>query len=1302
MRKNYVSCGLLALAFACISSGTYAQERKEVKQQNPISVNNNNDNTDKVKASLNKIVASYDQDKLKTLQEEFYNRYRDARNKAIAYAEKNNIPLKLNNEDGSYAELQRVLDDGTPIYYSTSNVAAAISTRANYLNSGGGLGLNLNGNGLTAHVWDGGHARASHQEYDGPGGNNRVTIIDAAAEGGLDLNFHAAHVTGTITASGFQAAAKGMAPESNVQGYKWNDDVAEATTAAAGGMLLSNHSYGYPLRNQAGQPNFPQSSGFNYYLGGYITESRDWDNLMYNAPFYLMVVAAGNDGNDNTANDNPLDGETNYDKLSGHTIAKNGMVVANGQDANINGDGSLNSVTRNGSSSEGPTDDYRIKPDIMGNGTGLYSTYESSDNAYNSITGTSMASPNVCGSLLLLQEHHNNLHGSFMRAATLKGLALHTADDVEAVGPDANTGWGLMNTKFAAETLTTAASAGNAIVRELTLNPGQTYQITVQSDGINPLLASISWTDPAGTPTTTSNDNTPVLVNDLDIRLDNGTTYMPWRLTGVTTNGSGDNIRDPYERIDINGASGQYTLTVTHKGTLTNGSQDFSLIVTGATEVAATPQVSFTSTIGNNNEGSDCTFTDINVPLNIAQAPSANADVNFTVSGGTATNGSDYQLMTNSLTFNAGSTASQNMVLRVFSDGFVEGDETVIIDFTVNANGGDASANTNADTLTFTINDDDVVPIASQTVTVLTEDFEDATGWTALDNDGDGENWGLNATAVHNFVGTHARSYSWNGSAFSPDNFLLSPQFTIPANATSVNFSYEIGGSTDPAWFAEHYSVYFTTDISSVAAITSGVVLENDRTIPAAASENRSHDLSALAGQTGYVVFRHHNVTDQWYLGLDTILIEATVSSNIQTAVNNGTTNDQLSLPGAGTVYTSDSTSGDIMLDITNNNSHDYGCVDIAVARAGTGAQPYNGSTAPNLVMDKTFYINPTNVASTGDATITFYFTEAEIAGWEAATGLSRTALTILRDDSGAVTFAPDNTINATETATPTIGAFGTHVTLTASFTGIAGGYVFGPADAFQSICFTPRVYLQGALLTSGGALMDDGIRVDGNIPTTSPYGDAVTAPASVFNVTGNDAIVDWVWVELREVGNNTNVLASTSALLQRDGDVVNYVDGTGTIKFGLAAGNYLLAINHRNHLGVMSGTLALDAACKVIDFSDGSIPTFGSNAQTTFGTPSGVSALWAGDSDGNNEVKFSGASNDSNPVRDGVVNDAGNIFGSISYTYSGYAMLDASLNGEVKFSGVSNDSNIIRDNVVNHPGNIFGSISYVILEQLP
>jgi subtilisin family serine protease len=168
---------------------------------------------------------------------------------------------------------------------------------------------------------------------------------------------------------------------------------------------------------------------------------------MYNAPYYLYVGAAGNDGNDDSANLSPLEGNSSYDKLTGDKVSKNGMVVANGLDAIINEDGTLNSVTINSSSSEGPTDDLRIKPDIMGNGTGLYSTYEGADDAYNSISGTSMASPNITGSLLLLQQYYNETFGNFMRASTLKGLALHTADDVGMVGPDALSGWGLMNTK---------------------------------------------------------------------------------------------------------------------------------------------------------------------------------------------------------------------------------------------------------------------------------------------------------------------------------------------------------------------------------------------------------------------------------------------------------------------------------------------------------------------------------------------------------------------------------------------------------------------------------------------------------------------------------------------------------------------------------------------------------------------------------------------------------------------------------------------------------------------------------------
>ncbi|WP_193550704.1 GEVED domain-containing protein [Marixanthomonas ophiurae] len=543
-------------------------------------------------SQLKQITSRYDLQNLSQLEKRLDSKNKQQKQEVLALAQQRNIETRVQLADGGFAELQYFADDGSPIYYRTFNANAAVSTRANFLNSGGGLGLNLDGQNMIAYVWDGGHARVTHQEYDGPGGNNRVSVEDASSEGGTQLNFHAAHVTGTITASGVQASAKGMSPQSKVRGYMWNNDIAEATAAASNGMLLSNHSYG-----------FRSDLVPDYYFGAYITESRDWDQVMYNAPYYLMVVAAGNDGNTNY-NGSPLNGNSAYDKLTGHSTSKNNLVVANAQDANIDSNGNLVSVTINSSSSEGPTDDLRIKPDITGNGTSVYSTYENSDTAYASITGTSMASPNVTGTLLLLQQHHNNLNGSFMRASTLKGLAMHTADDAGPSGPDAVYGWGLLNAKRAAEAVTDEGA--NSIIDELTLNSGETYTITVEADGVNDLMASISWTDLPGTATTQTNSSTPRLVNDLDIRVTkSGSTFMPYKLTSVTSNGTGDNNVDPYERVDVANATGTYTITVTNKGNLSGGSQNFSLIVTGITEEAAVCEATTPSNVDVSGVGSN-------------------------------------------------------------------------------------------------------------------------------------------------------------------------------------------------------------------------------------------------------------------------------------------------------------------------------------------------------------------------------------------------------------------------------------------------------------------------------------------------------------------------------------------------------------------------------------------------------------------------------------------------------------------------------------------------------------------------
>ena len=659
------------------------------------------------KAQQRDIIANYDLQTLDQLEKKLHQKYTNQKAAAERMARLKQWPIRYTEKGVTY-ELMKVSEAGDPIYYRTMNVDAGISTRVNHLHNGGSLGLNLEGQGVTAHVWDAGIARATHQEYDGAGGTDRYSVGDATTA----LHAHAAHVTGTIISSGVVANAKGMAPQSTAVGYNWGNDMAEVIAAAANGMLISNHSYGY------GANGIP-----DWFFGAYIAESRDWDQILYNAPYYLMVLAAGNDGLNTTANGAPLNANPEYDKLSGHATAKNNMIVANGEDAVINGDGSLNSVTRYDGSSEGPTDDLRIKPEVMGNGHELNSTLESGDTAYNSFTGTSMASPNVCGSLLLLQQHHSNLHNSYMRAATLKGLTMHTADDVHPgntnnaqtialTGPDATTGWGLVNTKAAAEALSN--NGLQSWISEEHLKQGETFTMTVQSDGINPLLASISWTDPAGTANTgTPNDPTAALVNDLDIRItQGGTTHNPWRLTGVDTNGTGDNTVDPFERVDVTGATGTYTITVTHKGTLTNASQRFSLVVTGISSSIALIKKTPKLTVCSNNDavfnfdykqigGGTTNLSATDVPtgatLNFSQN-SISADGSFSVTLSNLTNVAtgSYEIK---ITANNGSeTETRTIHLQIYhstfspitlqqpTNGSVTGGTTNLLQWTADAN----------------------------------------------------------------------------------------------------------------------------------------------------------------------------------------------------------------------------------------------------------------------------------------------------------------------------------------------------------------------------------------------------------------------------------------------------------------------------------------------------------------------------------------------------------------------------------------------------------------------------------------
>ena len=256
-------------------------------------------------------------------------------------------------------------------------------------------------------------------------------------------------------------------------------------------------------------------------------------------------------------------------------------------------------------------------------------------------------------------------------------------------------------------------------------------------------------------------------------------------------------------------------------------------------------------------------------------------------------------------------------------------------------------------------------------------------------------------------------------------------------------------------------------------------------------------------------------------------------------------------------------------------------------------------------------------------------------------------------------------------------------------------------------VSLNATVFLQGAALnpnTGEENLMRDDLRVAGLIPTTSTYGDGLTCDASVFNTTGDDAIVDWVWVELRDANDNTTVRYSRSALLQRDGDVVN-TNGNGSLTFAASADDYYVVINHRNHLGIMTANpISLNSTATNIDFTDASNPiTFGTNAQTTFGMPTDTLGMWSGNVNGNNTVIYLGGSNDSNGIKDAVLNDAGNTTSSNLFTFFGYNNGDVDMDGVIQYQGSGNDSNVVKDIILSHPDNQSSpSNLFIITEQLP
>jgi hypothetical protein len=515
-----------------------------------------------------KIIATYDVSALTEMSQNIELEYLQNKQRAYELAEQNNWPLKFKSADGSFSELQGVDIEGKPIYYQTDNRGATRTINAHHINSAGSLGLNINGQNMIAGVWDGDAIRTTHQEFQG-----RVINKDGVAFTTFNDNSdHGTHVAGTIIAAGLNINVKGAAYEGNAWGNDWNSDVSELASQAAEGLLVSNHSYG---------PNAEFLSTWQF--GAYNLTSRFFDQVAFQAPFLQIVKSAGNDRGTPS-----YSGKGGYDLLTSASLSKNILTVgAVQQVSNYTGP---SSVIMSTFSSYGPADDGRVKPDIVAKGVDVLSTSSFSDTGTTTKSGTSMSSPSAASGILLLQQYYEELNDNFMRASTVKGLVIHTAREAGLQpGPDASFGWGLMDVRASA--LLIAAEGTASVIEENVLSQGNSYSFDVNSDGVNELVATISWTDPAGIVVNfgTIDVQTPILVNDLDLRIiKNAEVFLPWKLSATAYASSatkGDNTVDNVEKVQVPNAAGTYTVTVTHKGNLQGGNQNYSLIVSGIDDI---------------------------------------------------------------------------------------------------------------------------------------------------------------------------------------------------------------------------------------------------------------------------------------------------------------------------------------------------------------------------------------------------------------------------------------------------------------------------------------------------------------------------------------------------------------------------------------------------------------------------------------------------------------------------------------------------------------------------------------------
>ncbi|MGB8194797.1 MAG: T9SS type A sorting domain-containing protein [Chitinophagaceae bacterium] len=498
---------------------------------------------------------------------------------------------------------------------------------------------------------------------------------------------------------------------------------------------------------------------------------------------------------------------------------------------------------------------------------------------------------------------------------------------------------------------------------------------------------------------------------------------------------------------------------------------------------ATTPNINFEAGVANTVEQTVATsacrgYRDFTVNMLIENAPTGNANLTLAVrAGNTATRGVDFEFTTNgnfavpssTLTFPTGSTAPRAISIRVYDDAEVEPTEQFIIDYTIGG-GTDAIKGTSYQSYSLLITDNDVAPFAPAATTTFTigTNANAINAQSPLRSDRQKHKMQMLFTAAQLTAAgmTAGNLTSMNMRVVTKNSTQPYQGFTINiANTATTSLTNFVGSAAfTQVWTGNYSSVVgdntftFGTGPGSVGAFAwSGtgnllvqICFDNSPSAPDGLADIMEGNNTAIAAGTRATAYSNFSTGVTPGCSLPAALIsDARISAtftrgNVPATVLN-TTRTEYFGPNADLYFYSGS---NIVARLRNLSGHDYGCTQITVDRAGTGATPFWNNNPANYLMDKTVTVVPANNNPSGSYEITLYFTQAEVNGWQTATGQTFSNIQLIKVGTKISDVTPANpsgggTVNI---VTPTRGTYGTGSTLIFSFSNGFSGFGAGVA----------------------------------------------------------------------------------------------------------------------------------------------------------------------------------------------------------------------------------------------------------------